>query len=273
MNPLRLRTLFEYVLDNLFDLATILVAGYLVIRHQIRPFGPSDIADLLTGILAVLGLIAVSGLWDRNRRLGRIEKLAQESHDVIQQRIAGHANAGEFFLAESEINASSFAAAMAIDLAGMTLTRTLLDYQYVLSQRLQAGANIRIIVVDPQQNEALNEMVRRSNIGDATAKFWRDRIESSQEIIQAIAKTPQAKGVLQIGYLPYAPAFGLILVDSASSHGLSQVEIYHHRSSEDKVTFMVRSTKDPHWFGFFERQFGILWNSCRVEQLLPSSAP
>ncbi|GIV89776.1 MAG: hypothetical protein KatS3mg055_2294 [Chloroflexus sp.] len=49
MKPSRLQILVEYLLDNLFDILTILVAGYLVIRHQISPFTTSDIAELATG--------------------------------------------------------------------------------------------------------------------------------------------------------------------------------------------------------------------------------
>ena len=31
---LKLRAFFEYLLDNVFDIATILIAGFLVIRQQ-----------------------------------------------------------------------------------------------------------------------------------------------------------------------------------------------------------------------------------------------
>lgn len=149
MQPSRFQRFVEYLLDNLFDIVTIVVAGYLVIRHQIQPFAPSDIAELATWILAVLGLIAVSGLWDRNRRLHRIEKLSEESRDLVLRRLSGKVHAADFFLAERQLSDKIFASAATIFLSGITLTRTTREYMYILSQRLVAGAYIRIIIVDP----------------------------------------------------------------------------------------------------------------------------
>ena len=59
----------EWILENLPDLITILVAAVLVVRYLVRPPASADIAEILTWILAVLALLALSALWERNRRM------------------------------------------------------------------------------------------------------------------------------------------------------------------------------------------------------------
>lgn len=98
METSRFQKSVEFLLDNLFDISTIFVAGYLVIRHQIKPFTSSDVGELATWILAVLGLIAVSGLWDRNRRLHRIEKLSQEVRELVLRHLRWENSCWRFLL-------------------------------------------------------------------------------------------------------------------------------------------------------------------------------
>lgn len=267
MQPSRLRTLLEYLLDNLFDVATIVVAGYLVVRHQIQPFAPNDFAELANWILAVLGLVAVSGLWERNRRLHRIEKLSEESRNLIFRRFSGKVQAEDFFVSERRLSDKTLASANVVFLSGITLTRTMREHMHVLSQRLAAGAYIRVIVVDPTVDPVLEELVLRSKVGDTTAGFWRSSLEATQAIVEAVATTPGGKGRLEIGYLPYIPSFGLAMIDPDEQHGSCLIELYHHRSAEPKATFELLASDDSHWYGFFRRQYETLWNSCRVEQL------
>lgn len=266
MKPSRLQTIVEYLLDNLFDIFTILVAGYLVIRHQISPFTTSDIAELATWILGVLGLVAVSGLWERNRRLNRIEKLSEESRDLIVHRLSRKARAADFFLSERSLSDKTFASASNIYLSGITLTRTTREYMYALGQRLVAGADIRIIIVDPTVESVLEEFVLRS-MGDTTPEYWRSRLQTVETVIDAIAKTPGSKGRLEVGYLPYTPSFGFVMIDPDEPHGFCFVELYHHKSAEPNPVFELRASDDPYWYSFFRRQYEILWNSCRVKRL------
>src|SRR5512136_1669457 len=95
--PQWLQNAANYLLDNIFDILTIAAAAYIVIRHQFRPYGPNDIAELATWILAVLGFIAVSGLWQQHRRLNAIEDLSQETHDLVARRLGGQSRAEDFF--------------------------------------------------------------------------------------------------------------------------------------------------------------------------------
>lgn len=109
-------------------------------------------------------------------------------------------------------------------------------------------------------------------MGDTTAEFWRSSLEAVEAVVDAIAKAPGSKGKLELGYLPYIPSFGFVVIDPDEPHGFCFVEIYHHRSAEPKAAFELRASDDPFWYGFFRRQFEILWNSCRVERLQDDEA-
>lgn len=129
----RLQKVIDFVLDNLFDIVTIGIAGYLVIRHAIRPFTSEEMGELAVWILAVLGLIAVSELWDRHRRLRRIEKLMEESNALLLRRISGKVYANDFFMS-ARLTDEVFSSANKIFLAGITLTRTTREFMHSLGQ-------------------------------------------------------------------------------------------------------------------------------------------
>lgn len=265
MEKSRSQRFVEFLLDNLFDIVTIFVAGYTVIRHQFRPFTSSDIGELATRILAVLGLIAVSGLWERNRRLRRIEKLSREGRDLISRHLSGKVRAGDFFLSEKRLSDRTFSSATEILLGGITQTRTTRQYMHVLGKRLQAGAHIRIMVIDSRIDSVMETMAARS-IGETTPEYWRTRMETVSVVIEIIGSTPGSTGTLEIGYLPFIPSFGFAMIDPDEPHGTSFVELYHHRSAEPNPAFELRASDDPFWYRFFRNQYEVLWNSCRIEQ-------
>lgn len=265
MKSPKLEGFIEFVLDNLFDMITVVAAGYIVTRHQITPFTPSDIGTLATWILAIMGLLAVSGLWERNRKLRRIENLAEQGRDLVLRRISREVSASEFLTTERRVSSDTFASADVILLAGITLTRTTREYMHVLGQRLVSGAHIRTVSIDPALPSVMEVMAARS-MGDTTAEYWSTRMQTVGTVIEAIANTPGSKGSLEVGHLPYIPSFGLIMIDPDQDHGVCFVELYHHKTAELNPSFVLKASRDPFWFKFFRNQYEVLWDSCRVER-------
>ena len=263
MQQSRFQVFVEWLLDNLFDIVTILVAGFLVARYQLHPPTLADITEIATWILGVLGLLAVSGLWERNRRLHRIERLSEEGRDLTLRYLSKRAYASDFFLAERRLTAKDLSSANTICFVGKVLSRTAREFMYVLGQRLAAGATIRFVILDPELDVLLHQAVLQSF--DAPIEFWRDTLKTTETVIEATAKTPNSKGMVAIGYVPYVPSFGLVLIDPDQAHGICFVELYQHRSSEPHPTFELRAADDPHWFRFFRDQFDKIWESCRVK--------
>jgi len=261
----RIQSFVEFCLDNFFDIITILIAGYLVIRHQLQPFTAAGISELATWILAVLGLIAVSGLWDRNRRLRRIENLTEENRDLIADRLNKQVKASDFFLAERPLSNDTLKSANAIFLLGYSLSRTIRDYHHLLEQQLAAGAEIRVVVIDPEA-ETLLQAVALESIA-STPETWRRHIEITVTAVRALAQHPHNSGSIKIGYLPYPPSFGMVMIDPNENHGFCYVDIYHHKSTAPNATFKLEAPNDPTWYAFFREQYETLWDSCRVDVL------
>ncbi len=265
MQPSRLQTIIEFVLDNLFDILTIVIAGYLVIHYQVYPPRQNDITEIVTWILAVLGLIAVSGLWERNRKLHRIEKLSEEGRNLTLRYLSKRVYADDFFSSGQPLTAKDLSTANTIYFVGKVLARSSREFLYILGQRLVAGANIRFVVLDPESEELLKQAELQSF--NAPIGYYRETINTTETVIKALAKTQNSKGKVEIGYLPYIPSFGLILLDPNESHGVCYVEIYQHRSAEPHPAFELYAKDDPHWYLFFRNQFEKIWESCRVKSL------
>jgi hypothetical protein len=265
MQSSKTQTTVEFLLDNLFDILTIVVAGYLVIRYQVNPPTSNDITEIATWILAVLGLTAVSGLWERNRKLHRIEKLSEEGRNLTLRYLSKKVYASDFFFTEPKLTAKELSSANTIYFLGKVLARSSREFLYVLGQRLSAGANIRFVVLDPESESLLEQAVLQSF--NAPIGFYRDTISTTETVVEALAKTQNSKGKVEIGYLPYVPSFGLILIDPFEPHGTCYVEIYQHRSAEPHPTFELHAKDDPHWFAFFRDQFEKMWSSSRIKNL------
>lgn len=84
--------------------------------------------------------------------------------------------------------------------------------------------------------------------------------------MSAIADNLENTGTIEIGYLPYTPAFGMILIDPETEDGVGIFEIYHHKSTERNATFTVSAVEDEQWYPFFQQQYELLWGCCRVKQ-------
>lgn len=237
------------------DLYLTVIAAFVVVGISIFGIATSNIISSVT--LAILGLIAIATLKNRHEFGEAIQGLAE---------LRGNAHAGDFFLSEKMISDQSFATADTIFLLGMTLSRTTREYIYVLGQRLVAGANIRIVILDPTMDSLLEQLALRST-GKTSVQYWRSRIEAVQTIIHIIAETPDAKGVLEVGYLPYIPSFGFTIVDPDEPDGMCFVELYHHESAKPNPAFQLRIGTDADWYKFFQEQADILWKSCRIEKI------
>lgn len=265
--------LANYVLDNIFDFLTIGAAAYVVIRHQFKPYGPNDIAELATWILGILGILSISGVWERHRRLRNIEDIGLQTHDIVTRKFSGEVRAEDFFWkGEKKVTAQDFAQANDIYVVGMILNRAVRDNLAAFGDRVASGANLKFILLDCEDDALMKVMPFRS-YGTKPSEWWRNRIQQTIGHIEDIPNTEKPTGSLAIGYLPFFPSFGMWLIDPDKPHGQIVVEIYHHRTADPNPTFKLRAAEDSYWYAFFRKQFDLLWQSCeeagRVTNLLP----
>ncbi len=261
----------SFLLDNIADLATLLVALVVVLWHQVSPF---DLPTLASWILAVIALVAISGLWDRNRRMRRLEDLVVDTNEIVRSQLAEAPRAGSFFSRNIEPREleDSFSAANHICICGLTLARTTRQFMDAFSRRLEAGADVRLAILDPS-NTGLMEMMAARSMGTTTAEFWATRLKTVVQVVEATGARPPHGGQLSLGFAPFPPSFGLILIDPDQEHGKCFVEIYHHKTAERNATFRLTRADDPYWYSFFHNQWTEFWNACRQEVVGGATKP
>ncbi len=221
--------------------------------------------SLLTQIILATLAVLVYGLIDERHTNKTIKEKLTSIEEQINNNLTGRTvRASNFFLSNKPQLNELFSSANTIWLLGYSLSRTIRDNYYIISERLSKGASIRIIVLDPA-NDALLEMADLESDA-ATAENWRNAILGTRESVLHLAKYSKAANFTELGYLPYAPSFGMTIIDPDESNGLCFVEIYHHRSAAPNATFELQASDDVFWYKFFKDQFEKLWQSCRKEE-------
>lgn len=214
--PKWVQNLTEFLIDNVTILVTIIFAGYVIYRQEIAQSAVS-IDELLTAILAVLGLLATSEIVERYRRLNHIEKSSNRILALLESRFTDRASAISFFQKppsfENYING-----AHQIDMCGISLTSTINKQFSNLRESLKAGANIRILVVD-RDSLGLQMSAARSEEPD-DVDYFRRRLDATFRDLEYLYKswveyqtdTNSGAGSLSIRLISYAPSYLVSLV-------------------------------------------------------------
>jgi len=126
--------------------------------------------------LGVLALLATSEIIERYRTLNSIEKTVSRSLSFLESRFTERPSAIAFF--QKHLNLDQYVqGATQIDLCGVTLTATVNKQFGNLRERLQMGAKIRILVIDPDST-ALKMSAERSTSPDDT-EYYRVRLDAT----------------------------------------------------------------------------------------------
>jgi len=209
--------------------------------------------------------------------IDKIEQLSQENHDLVLKEYGKKAKARNFFSVDADLlhqlPRSTFDDAKDIYLSGMSLRRTIRTLQPTLGSRITAGAHVRVIILDGKNNKLMEELVLRS-AGAKKVKGWQEVLESVHDDVQTIIQglPKNSKGSIEIGYLPYVPSFGIVLINPNGRNGRGKscfVELYHHRSTEANPSFEINYENDEAWHKFFVNQYDLLWKSCSLTEKYP----
>jgi len=244
------------------ELYSILAVTVTILIADI--FGIETSSALFEIVLAALAVL-IYGLIDSRHSSERMEHQLEEIGRGVQEQQDKEITATEFFLTEKPLSNDTFSSANTIFLLGYSLSRTIREHHFVLGQRLVAGAHIRVIILDPENN-ALLQMAALESIA-TTTELWRNHLLVTRASINSLAQHPNKTGKIEIGYLPYSPSFGMVMIEPYEPQGVSFVDIYHHKTTAPNATFKLSASKDAFWYNFFREQFEILWQSCRVEEL------
>jgi hypothetical protein len=201
-------------------------------------------SDILTNIvLAVLALIVYSSLSTRR------------SVDGLAEKITGSPRAETFFWKSKRSVETDLSRARDIRIVGAILSRTIRDYRPILEERLSKGAQVKIMVMDPDSTAPDQAMLRSKGV--SSRQFYVDNLRPTIERIGFLSETSQH---IELGLLPYKPAYGMILIDVDDKDGLIIVEMYPHHSDAFAPTFELHSSLDAQWYNYFSEQFNTMWS-------------
>lgn len=214
--------------------------------------GALDVADgevLSAAILATLALLAGSLLGSRRQ----VADLAAQ----MRARSQGEVSAQDFFSTDKPDVVQQVHGARDIRIVGVTLARTLRNLIDELEHRAVAGALVKVALIDPDTT-APAEAARRSTMPDRP-EVYQNRLRPSIDLLRDLVEKPGVDGRVEVRFLPFVPAFGLVLLDPQRSHGITYVDVYSHSSASGDAVFTLRPGRDGHWYEHFHGEFERVW--------------
>lgn len=252
----------EKVLDDIREGRNLEVYLTLVVALVLLILDVFDIVSteaIAAGTLATLALLAYSLLTNREQ-MRRLTDASTTTRTIIEQMVSGKPRADRFFWKERKSLESDLARARFVGITGITLSRTVRDYLHIFENRLQSGAHMQFVVIDPSSLAPRQVILRsKGGVGDS---FYADLVRTTVARLCILAELEDPPGGLELGLLPYAPSFGLFVIDPDEPHGRIIVEVYQHRSLAFNPTFELDAQSDARWYAFFREQFDLLWESC-----------
>ncbi|GGO66036.1 DUF5919 domain-containing protein [Nonomuraea cavernae] len=210
--------------------------------------------------LATLALLAVNALGPRHH-VAELESRIMRLNELVEKRIAGEVAADAFLATTRQGLEQRIVRADDIRIAGVTLNRTIRNHVGELENRLRRGASIKVLLIDPDGTAPL-EAARRSTIPDRPEVF-EHRIKSTIDLLRHLAGTPDVPGRIEVRFMSFVPAFGLVLIDVDSDDGIIDVELGTHRSPGPDPVFTLRARHDHRWYQHFHAEFERMWQVSR----------
>ncbi|MFJ7072240.1 hypothetical protein [Streptomyces sp. NPDC098781] len=232
--------------ENLEIYSTALLSVTLAVLGAFDVVG-GKVLDAAT--LATLALLA-GGLLGSRRQ---VSDLAQQ----VRSHMAGEVSAEDFLTRDKPDLIGQVRDARDIRIVGVTLSRTLRNLVDELQSRAAAGATIKVALIDPATS-APAEAARRSTVSGRPAVF-ENRLRPSVDLLRELVESPGTGGRIAVRFLPFVPAFGLVLLDPQRPGGRIHVDIYSHSSASGDAVFTVLPDRDGHWYQHFQAEFDRIW--------------
>jgi hypothetical protein len=214
----------------------------------------------ISAILAALGILAVSALSSRHC-LRAVSDSTDKALQAIQIRFGERPSAEQFFLDNMPSLEPHLLKAKDIRMSGVVLQRTVRDNLNTLVTCLKEGANIQIILLDPESAAA-----RRTTDEHFPLERLKAHSEATWQNLMWLCRQPSCTGTLEIR-LSEERLFGnIIAIDADKKYGVIFVEMRPQRwiSGGSRPRFELRPTRDGYWFHFYKDQFDGLWKDCKI---------
>jgi len=224
------------------DLYVTVVSAILLAALNVIGLAPQNWLPPLN--LALLALLAFSILGNRHRLESINRKLSQNLEDVLRKKWP-----------ENELSAKTNKSKNIL-LIGVSLSRTIRTYLSILSENLQQGASIRVLLVDPNSPSAeiaANRLPESINI-----ERTRNDIENTLITLESIK---EKRGGIEIRTINNPMSFGGILLDIDTPHGIMYLEYYSFKMTDEDIPKLILKPNDEFWYEHFASQAEKLWSN------------
>ncbi|MEV5558594.1 hypothetical protein AB0L44_33490 [Nonomuraea wenchangensis] len=224
-----------------------------LIALAVGVLGVFDVVDAKVvgaATLATLALVAVNALGPRHQ-VTDLEARVAELNRLVETRLAGDT----FLGTERKGLAEQVGRARDLRLAGVTLSRTVRGRVEELRKALERGATVKVLLIDPSGGVP-EEAARRSTIA-GRGEVFEHRVTSTLHLLAGLS------GAIEVRFMPFVPAFGVVLLDPADDDGVAYVELGTHSTAGRDPVFTVTRRRDHFWFEHFTAEFDRLWEVSR----------
>lgn len=246
-------------LSNLLDygpiILTVIAAIVFSILANLPGYQTENGQDsTLQWILILLAFLATTQLVDRFRFLRNLDKkiTALEACIELDQQRRNQ------ILDEIPDLRERMRRAKTISISGLSLIRTSMSYRNEIQGRCNAGAHIRILMIDPS-NDALLDVVSAMHEQPERQAVLRDEVRKSFGNFRFMFSATQ-KGKHEIRFLTSQPPYGIWIFDEGTDQAELWVEMYAYKVFVFPTLHLVRA-QDKKWFDFFKNQYEKMWET------------
>ena len=162
--------------------------------------------------------------------------------------------------------------AKSLDLLGYSMAHMFATSKTQIGIAVAKGLRARVMILDPLSTAGKLMAEKVGDYGRVREPHERS-IRYIKEIIE-IARSGEARGTLQVKYVPWIPSCYLNIVDASESSGVALIglnSLVLGSKLPRRIHFILEKSRDVTSFGFFAAQFEALWNSIATEPILNST--
>ena len=264
----------EWLIENIWQMAVLVVATYTLIQYQQGQL--TKVEDLIAWLIAITELMAISGIIERNRKLNEIQKSISEFRklDAKSNALRLYENRTQLPPLINDVE-SAQREIFIVGLALVSLTLTFLD---VLKEKADKGCKIRIAMIAPRDKGQINPLILNLAL---TLGFQNDvanyvsSIEGSLNRLAAMkASLPKEKQKnIEIRIYNSVPTFVMMAFDGNTQNGKVRVDFIPYKVSRSLwPTFELRHDASSKIYEFVYQSSNQLWKDS-VAWPLPVSPP
>lgn len=216
---------------------------------------------LLAGVALTLTFLAVGLIRDRHHRETFNNQMAKLESAIVELNVE-KIRSSNFFYSRSnsaELPLRLRKAKYTLDVMGPSLSSIGITHQAILRELKSNGVRIRLLVSNPD-NTNLQKYFSMRFLEADTAIIHTRHVKGTLSSISQIVGVSSSGGSIEIHVTNQVLSFSYIGLDVEKPEGEIQVEFYLTKTGLDRdPMFLLKQTRDAHWFKEFRNQFELLW--------------